>query len=121
MFSATKYYEIKDSAESPMLKEEINLNSTWKSLKPKFTQKISKKTHLVKLIDYFKQIKEFSRMTPRKVFEEFFECLENDSTKRIFKQDIDMMFHVAEIYLNFGKLSQAQNLYQTPPKACYKK
>ena len=108
----TKYYSKEESAESPLLPEEKALQNAWRNAKPYFARRQTQKSHLVQIIDAFRRIKEVTRSTPRTVFEEFSLYLEKDSGWQILDQDMNLLFHTAEIYKNFDKPTEAVNLYE---------
>ena len=108
----TKYYSKEESAESPLLPEEKALQNAWRNAKPYFARRQTQKSHLVQIIDAFRRIKEVTRSTPRTVFEEFSLYLEKDSGWQILDQDMNLLFHTAEIYKNFDKPTEAENLYE---------
>ena len=108
----TKYYSKEESAESPLLPEEKALQNAWRNAKPYFARRQTQKSHLVQIIDAFRRIKEVTRRTPRTVFEEFSLYLEKDSGWQILDQDMNLLFHTAEIYKNFDKPTEAENLYE---------
>ena len=108
----TKYYSKEESAESPLLSEEKALQNAWRNAKPYFARRQTQKSHLVQIIDAFRRIKEVSRKTPRTVFEEYSLYLEKDPDWQILNQDINLLFYTAEIYKNFDKPNEAENLYE---------
>ena len=111
MVSFTKYYSKEESAQSPLLPEENALQSAWRNVKPYFTRQQSQKSHLVQIIDHFRRLKEVTRNVPRTIFEEVSLFLEREEWK-ILNDDVDLLFHTAEIYRNFDRPNEAGKLYE---------
>ena len=106
------FYPEEEWINVPDLPEEKALLDDWKLVKPLFEDLQNDKYHLIKIIVGFRRIKEFSRRIPRKVCEEFTECLKANGKSRTFKNDINLMFKMAEIYQNFNKPIEAEKFYQ---------
>ena len=102
-------YPEEDRVNIPTLPAEIALQNEWKQLKPLFKDLQADQSHLEKIIVAFQRIKEYSRTIPREVFDEFSNCY---GVSRMLKQDIKLMFKMAELYQKMNKHVEAEKLYQ---------
>ena len=106
------FYPKEDRLNIPDLPEEKALLNDWKLAKPLFEDLQNEKYHLIKIIVAFRRIKEYSRTIPREVCEEFTKCLKENGRSRTFKNDINLMFKMAELYQNLNKPIEAEKFYQ---------
>ena len=95
-----------------MLEEEKKLKKVWTFVKSAFQMKKCKKSDLKHLLLAFQDINEFSRYTPKNIFEEFQSCLQNADRPKLLENDIKVIYNIGELCMEYNQIQEALKYFE---------